>query len=63
MWCYFSGSYGVVWFVLWMILTADTPESHPRISKIERQYIQESLRGQTNNTVDANVSMTYKKMR
>lgn len=32
-----------VFVALWYILVADTPAQHPRISKNEREYIQESL--------------------
>lgn len=32
-----------VFVVLWYVLVADSPDSHPRISKKEREHIQESL--------------------
>lgn len=34
-----SGVLGFIWLGLWMIFTADTPSSHPRISENEKDYI------------------------
>jgi ACS family sodium-dependent inorganic phosphate cotransporter-like MFS transporter 5 len=31
---YISGSLGMVWFALWMLLIHDSPKDHPRISKV-----------------------------
>lgn len=36
---YFFGGSACVWFILWMFLASDSPESHPRISAKERSYI------------------------
>ncbi len=33
------GGLGIVWFILWTILVTSSPESHPRISKEELDYI------------------------
>ncbi|RUS90910.1 hypothetical protein EGW08_001307 [Elysia chlorotica] len=42
---YVLGSFGVLWFIGWMIIVADTPEQHPRISNAEREYICEDRKG------------------
>ena len=38
-----TGIVSVGWWFLWIYLVYDTPDSHPRISKEERQYIEKSL--------------------
>ena len=38
-----AGIIGMVWWVLWMFLVAETPAVHPRISDIERRYINQCL--------------------
>lgn len=40
---YVFGIIGMVWWVLWMFLVAETPAVHPRISDIERRYINQCL--------------------
>lgn len=40
---YILGILSSIWFVLWMIFVSDSPTQHKRISKIERDYILESL--------------------
>lgn len=44
---YVFGAFGLVWFLLWMLIVSDTPAQHPRISAEERNYIETSL-GSTN---------------
>lgn len=39
---YTTGSIGVVWCVIWYLLAFDSPETHPRISLSEQQYIKEN---------------------
>lgn len=40
MYLFFASSIlGFVWFILWVSLTADSPDKHPRISNHERNYI------------------------
>lgn len=41
---YLCGGLGVVWFVLWSCLVHSDPSTHPRISRVELDYIQGSLR-------------------
>ena len=40
---YVVGCITSVWFILWCLLVFDTPESHPRISVEEKEYITQSL--------------------
>lgn len=39
---YTTGSIGVGWCVIWYLLAFDSPETHPRISLSEQQYIKEN---------------------
>ncbi|XP_078664685.1 sialin-like [Branchiostoma floridae x Branchiostoma belcheri] len=41
---YAFGALGCLWFVIWMLMVHNSPEEHPRISYIEREYIQGELR-------------------
>ncbi|XP_069462354.1 sialin isoform X2 [Ambystoma mexicanum] len=43
---YIFGAFGIIWFVLWMIIVSDTPETHRTISPSEREYIIASLQNQ-----------------
>ncbi|KAM8779028.1 sialin isoform 3-T3 [Rhynchonycteris naso] len=43
---YFFGVVGIIWFVLWIWLVSDTPETHKTISHQEREYILSSLKNQ-----------------
>ena len=38
-----TGSIGVLWFLLWLLLGFDSPATHPRISEKERKYIEASI--------------------
>ncbi|XP_068248075.1 putative inorganic phosphate cotransporter [Palaemon carinicauda] len=40
---YVFGVLGLVWFIFWMLLISNTPESHPTISLEEKIYIQTTL--------------------
>ncbi|KAF2897077.1 hypothetical protein ILUMI_09104 [Ignelater luminosus] len=39
---YTTGSIGLIWCVIWYLLAFDSPETHPRISLSEQQYIREN---------------------
>ncbi|XP_048209644.1 sialin [Perognathus longimembris pacificus] len=43
---YFFGLVGIVWFILWIWLVSDTPETHKTISPSEKEYILASLKTQ-----------------
>ena len=36
---FFQGGFGLVWCLAWFALVHDSPQSHPRISIEERDYI------------------------
>ncbi|XP_064103173.1 putative inorganic phosphate cotransporter [Macrobrachium nipponense] len=40
---YVFGVLGLLWFIFWMLLISNTPESHPTISLEEKIYIQTTL--------------------
>nr|CAD7399205.1 unnamed protein product [Timema poppensis] len=40
---YTTGVLGSVWFAAWWLLVYETPAQHPRISDLERKYIETSL--------------------
>ena len=40
---YVTGGCTVVWVIAWFYLAYDTPASHPRIDKEEKEYIETSL--------------------
>ncbi|XP_063221587.1 sialin-like [Bacillus rossius redtenbacheri] len=40
---YLFGSLSILWFIAWIFVAYDTPESHPRISCAEKNYIISSI--------------------
>ncbi|KAB0393630.1 hypothetical protein E2I00_016832, partial [Balaenoptera physalus] len=42
----YAGIVGIIWFILWIWLVSDTPETHKTISPYEKEYILSSLRNQ-----------------
>ncbi|KAJ8966522.1 hypothetical protein NQ317_009606 [Molorchus minor] len=44
---YSFGIFGLVWYVMWLLIVADTPQNDPRISYKELRYITGSLRTRT----------------
>ncbi|XP_062953613.1 sialin isoform X4 [Cynocephalus volans] len=42
----YAGTVGIFWFILWIWLVSDTPETHKRISHYEKEYILSSLKNQ-----------------
>lgn len=40
---YIFGAIGILWAIMWLMLTHDRPEDHPRISAKEKEYIQSSI--------------------
>ncbi|XP_015281863.1 PREDICTED: sialin isoform X1 [Gekko japonicus] len=43
---YIFGSLGVIWFLFWICMVGDTPETHKRISLAEKEYILSTLSDQ-----------------
>ena len=33
------GGFGMIWFILWMIIVRDNPKTYPHISNDEKEYI------------------------
>ena len=46
-----SGSFGVLWTGLWLLLVTNNPASHPRITAVEKSYIRDNIRHGEKNTV------------
>ncbi|XP_045497336.1 putative inorganic phosphate cotransporter [Colias croceus] len=40
---YLFGSLGIIWFIFWVFLCYNTPNSHPFISDEERKYLNENI--------------------
>lgn len=40
---YLFGTIGLIWFIAWMVFVFDSPSKHPRISKSERRYLEQSI--------------------
>lgn len=38
-----TGTSGIIWFIFWILLVSDFPATHPRISRVERLYIESTL--------------------
>lgn len=53
---YIFGVLGIVWFIFWLYLVYDTPQSHPRISNSEQAYIERCVQRVDDELSDANVA-------
>ncbi|XP_044773215.1 sialin isoform X8 [Neomonachus schauinslandi] len=42
----YAGIVGIIWFILWIFLVSETPETHKTISRHEKEYILSSLKNQ-----------------
>ena len=42
-----TGSFNILWLLLWCLCAFDSPESHPRISEQEKQIIKSHTSGKT----------------
>uniref|UniRef100_A0A6Q2YPJ1 Major facilitator superfamily (MFS) profile domain-containing protein n=1 Tax=Esox lucius TaxID=8010 RepID=A0A6Q2YPJ1_ESOLU len=40
---YLYGSFGIVWYMFWILVSYESPEVHPTITDEERRYIEESI--------------------
>ena len=52
---YVIGGITLVWFIAWCVFVYDTPDKHPRISKEERDYINNELRKVVNSEDTVNI--------
>lgn len=53
---YVTGSFGILWCVVWWFLAFDTPQDHPRITKQELAFIQKCTRS---TAVDSKVNQVF----
>uniref|UniRef100_A0A6I8PL19 Solute carrier family 17 member 6 n=1 Tax=Ornithorhynchus anatinus TaxID=9258 RepID=A0A6I8PL19_ORNAN len=49
---YVYGSFGMVWYLFWLLVSYESPAKHPTISDEERRYIEESI-GESANLLGA----------
>ncbi|XP_069479595.1 vesicular glutamate transporter 2 [Ambystoma mexicanum] len=40
---YLYGSFGIVWYMFWLLVSYESPATHPTITDEERRYIEESI--------------------
>ncbi|MEJ1286120.1 hypothetical protein NN561_017124 [Cricetulus griseus] len=48
----FCGSFGMVWYMFWLLVSYESPAKHPTITDEERRYIEESI-GESANLLGA----------
>lgn len=41
--CPSAGSFGIFWYIFWLLVSYESPAQHPTISDEERKYIEESI--------------------
>lgn len=49
---FFTGSFGMVWYMFWLLVSYESPAKHPTITDEERRYIEESI-GESANLLGA----------
>jgi ACS family sodium-dependent inorganic phosphate cotransporter-like MFS transporter 6/7/8 len=49
---FLSGSFGMVWYMFWLLVSYESPAKHPTITDEERRYIEESI-GESANLLGA----------
>ena len=54
---YTVGVFGIVWFVMWLMLAFNTPAAHPCISREEQDFIESSIDSQICNDDSKKVSI------
>ncbi|XP_040284583.1 sialin isoform X1 [Bufo bufo] len=59
---YIFGALGVVWFIMWLFLVSDTPQSHRTISDSEREYILSALKHELSRDTDVPVCAMLKSL-
>lgn len=47
-----SGSFGMIWYMFWLLVSYESPAKHPTITDEERRYIEESI-GESANLLGA----------
>lgn len=54
---YVFGALGVLWFIVWVLIFYNDPQSHPFISDEEKMFLQKSIGGL--NDKEVSLMMTY----
>jgi len=49
---FYVGAIAVIWAIMWFFLVYNSPDTHPRISREERQYIEKTLNKKTGAKVE-----------
>lgn len=39
----FVGSFGIFWYIFWLMVSYESPAKHPTITEEEKKYIEESI--------------------
>jgi MFS family permease len=52
---YLFGSLGVLWFIFWIFLFYNNPQSHPFISEEEKMFLEKNIDGVSNRKVSVMV--------
>lgn len=42
-WFFCSGTFGIFWYMFWILVSYESPAEHPTITEEERRYIEESI--------------------
>ena len=50
-----TGTFGVLWYCFWVLVSYESPAAHPTITEEERVYIEESIGTSTLNTTPVTV--------
>lgn len=40
---FWSGTFGIFWYMFWILVSYESPAEHPTITEEERRYIEESI--------------------
>ncbi|XP_074641028.1 sialin-like [Tubulanus polymorphus] len=59
---YILGALSLIWCILWLALVSDCPTAHRRISKIEKAYIVQSLRGEMKSHHSKKLDIPFKSL-
>ncbi|XP_073531667.1 sialin isoform X1 [Phyllobates terribilis] len=59
---YIFGALGILWFILWLCIVSDTPQTHRSISDSEREYILSALKHELSRDTDVPVCAMLKSL-
>lgn len=49
------GSFGVLWYCFWILVSYESPAAHPTITEEERKYIEESIGESAQHSISVSV--------